>query len=505
VKPAKKFRLLVFTAGVFVPLRWFLWLYYRAAGLASAWAARFTHGAAALFIHRGWTRGDWSPSASDLDLFLALDERRPGAAKKWAARYSGLKKIFPMLGEWLSASGPELDFYLRFGDLRAPEFCATAKKLCGDANASPRYEISPDKLSLDIWNECYHAHARLCGLFFSPGESDALARYGAKKSLLDIQRYSACSAQSLVPAGRFETERKLPPDSSLKKLLSALDISSEGEPLLEPLLYSAATLEARATEFLANQTPRKSLKPSALIRASEHECQANDKFCAELSKLLGPQFLGAITDTLFESYFVFKLDDKEQAAHTLAAFKNIALRHPALDGSKIILGDNSMRLLSLSLKPEDFAACGCAETNSDTAVGVSGSGELAQHRRAYFLNALDGGWNMPAAEPLRKEAFARMLASWRYDAYQGAAGEQRGQRLLFYWLPKAAHFYLFYAKQLEISCYPAEPLLEELARALPETGPALKRILESGDSASGEYACAELVQSLNEKTLAALK
>ena len=491
--------------GDFFFFRQLLRLYYALAVFCCGLACRLSRGGAALFAHRGWTRGDWKPGASDLDLFLVMRGGGITASSSWAAKYGKLKKIFPMLGEWLAASEPELDIYLRHGDLRSAEFSATARKICGSADISPRYSPSPEKLRVDAWNECFHAHVRLCGLFFS-GQEEPLVCHGARKSLLDIERYRSADI-NCVPPSRGEAEAALPQNSRLRVMLSGLSSCLPHESMLEALVHSTLLLEREAGAILTLLKPEKASLDADFIKACEHECEANDKFCADLRNFFGAPFKGAVTDTMFESYFVFSWEFAQEAAESLTDFRRLACEHPALAGSKIVLGPHSMHLLSAGLKMGDAAACGCGQEGDASAVGISGEGFFAHHRRAYFLEALSGGWNIssPHAAELRRGAFAKMLVSWRFDAFQGAPGECFGERLLYYWLPRAAHFYLFYVKDVELSCYPAVPILEELAVQVPHQSELLRRLIEGRLSRHELQSCAELVHELNCETALVLK
>ncbi|NLO91065.1 MAG: hypothetical protein GX410_03600 [Elusimicrobia bacterium] len=483
--------------GRFFPFRQLFKAYYRAALAACAGNCRACGSSSALFAHRGWTRGDWTPGISDLDLFLVLPD---GAnAECWARAYARLKGRFPMLGEWLCAGRGELELYLRDGDLRAAEFSAYAEPLCGNADVKRRYAPGPAKLRVDSWNECFHAHARLCGIFFAADSGQG--GYGARKSLLDLHRYAACAegGSDVLPSSRREAEDAVL-GSGLGLLLAKTRLGRlSGGTALEAVVHSATILEREAGKALkgVGQAGAPAAKPE-LIRASEHECGANSRFCAELKSMLGPEFIGAVTDTLFESYFVFDFSNSAKAAESLRAFRVMAEKHPALAGAKIIVGRDSMRLLSACLRIEDPALCGFG--SGESSVIVSGdSPVLQQHRRAAFLEAC-GGWAVETGldGELRREAFAKMLISWRYDAYQGAAGEEKGLRLRHYWLPRAAHFHLFYAHGVKIPCYPAGPLFDALAKAVPEASAALR--------AEGGYrAVIGLIEKLNAASIAALK
>ena len=483
--------------GRFFPFRQLFLLYYRAALSACAACGRADGGVEALLAHRGWTRGDWTPGVSDLDLFVVLGPG--GQPVRWAAASAKLKKIFPVIGEWLCATRPELDLYSRHGDLRAAELAAFARPLCGRGGIGRGYRPGAAKLRVDAWNECFHAHARLCNIFFSrqPGEAGA---YGARKSLLDLERYGACAAAGpeVLPANRTDTERALfQGNSGLRGLLLEISSGPLGqETALAAVSYSASALERAATAALAELgAVRNSSRPEPTV-ASAHECGANARFGEELKARLGAAFRGAVTDTLFESYFVFDWGDSEKTSAALHHFRDLAAGHPALSGAKILLGPDSMRLLSACLRIEDPASCGFG--SGETAVGVSGrSLELQAHRRASFFEAC-GGWAVETGRDaeLRREAFAKMLISWRYDAYQGAAGEEKGRRLKYYWLPRAAHFYLFYVHGLKMPCYPAEPLLEAVGRVLPQSAPRMD---------APAAACAELVREMNAASIQALK
>ena len=500
-----KLRPAAFRLGDFFFFRRLLRLYYAAAVFSCGLACRVSRGCTALFAHRGWTRGDWKPGASDLDLFVVTSGGGTVSSRSWARRYGRLKKFFPMLGEWLSASEAELDLYLRHADLRSAEFSATARRVCGSVDIGHRYNPSSAKLRVDAWNECLHAHVRLCGLFFS-GHEGPLSCHGVRKSLLDIERYRVAEI-GRVPLSRGEAEAALPQSSRLRVMLAGLNSCLPQEFLLEALVHSSMLLERDAAAILPLLKPEKTAVNALFMEACAHEVEANDKFCAELRNFFGPVFKGAVTDSMFESYFVFSWEFAQEAAESLTDFRRLAAEHPALAGSKVVLGPDSMRLLSVSLKLGDGAACGCGQAGGRSAVGVAGDGFLSHHRRAYFMDALSGGWNICAGQSaeLRLGAFAKMLVCWRYDAFQGASGEFFGQRMIFYWLPRAAHFYLFYVKGKDISCYPAEPILEVLAAALPHREALLRRVLEGRLSRHELETCAELVHELNGEILAAVK
>lgn len=147
---------------------------YRGGTAACAASLARLPGVAGVILHRGLARGKPDAGVSDADLILLRRPLEPAEEPAWlgllASRWSGLRSVFPPLGDLWVAEPAELALYLRRGGLRAWEDPPHWRALAGTLPDRPAYAASAAKRSiLDPWTWAFVSFMDLSRRVWSPG------------------------------------------------------------------------------------------------------------------------------------------------------------------------------------------------------------------------------------------------------------------------------------------------------------------------------------------------
>ncbi|MFA7074874.1 MAG: hypothetical protein WC234_06795, partial [Endomicrobiaceae bacterium] len=156
-----------------------------------------------VYLRRGMLNNDWIPGSSDIDYLTVIKNSKLYAEIQHVfdihVRYKKIKKIFPFYGENLIMSESELDFYLKYGGIRANNL-SDAKLLDGRSNGSFKresYKHNEKKLKTDIISEVMNSYILFSNNYFC--DNNIVTDICFSKAAADILKYSEFFRNSAKP------------------------------------------------------------------------------------------------------------------------------------------------------------------------------------------------------------------------------------------------------------------------------------------------------------------
>lgn len=452
------------------------------------WAALDAN-AAALYAHRSWTRRDWDPGLSDVDLLVAARDLSGEAGRRWLerfwARFALLKGAFPFLGECLVAESAEFSDYARWGGFRARGFADQLVPLSGLAPQDVARPASA-KAALEPLGELAHSYTRLMSAALWRPEPSQAGRSAARNAALDIVRLGAAAVDG-GPSDLAPREAALAAEgaagAALRAPLDALaaaespraraELCAEGLSRLHhgALLALASWPEAGASSLRWAQAEAESSP------AGDVELRRRRGLAEEYARACGGALVAGCADDLYRTYLV--LDDGAANPQTLAGVFEGLSRLVTLRGEPstlpIVLTASAWRVwsrLAYLESPTRFLEPGGGPGDSLTRAGASlpGAWQYAWGRERLAP--------VPAPDALVfdlvRESLATLRCVWRYQA-SGASPLSSGY-VQHYLLGRTMGLRLLLERGVGASFFALEPLKALYVREFPVRAPELSRL-----------------------------
>ena len=453
--------------------------------------------ASALYAHRSWTRRDWDPGLSDVDLLVAARDLSGETGRRWLerfwSRYGLLKGAFPFLGECLVAEPAELSGYAQWGGFRAREFAEQLVPLHGRL---PRTQARPAsaKTALEPLGELAHAYTRLMASALWRPEPSQAGRSSARNAALDVIRLRAAGAEA-GPSDLAPRETALDAaDSELRISFEALAAAESPPARAQLCAESLSRLHDGAYRALASWPAAGKSSLRWVYAASESsplvavELRRRRGLVEEYARACEGALVAGCADDLYRTYLV--LDDAAVAPQSLARIFESLSRMIALRGEPatlpIVLTASSWKVwsrLAYLESPTRFLEPGAGSGDFLTSAGVPlpGAWQYAWGReRLSAVEAPDA-----LVLDLARESRATLRCVWRWQACEGSSlsrgyiqhyllGRAMGLRLLLGRGIGAPFFNLDLLRSLYVQEFPerAEELERLWRRLVLREGPA---------------------------------
>lgn len=448
--------------------------------------AKLDGNAAALYAHRSWTRRDWEPGLSDVDLLVAARDLSGEQGRRWLerfwARFALLKGGFPFLGECLVAEPAELDGYADWGGFRARGYAGQLTALTGRAPAVRARPESP-KAALEPLGELAHAYTRLMSTALWRPDAGQAGRSSARNAALDVARLSAASSGA-GPAELASREAALAAaggeGAAFRAPLEALAAAESPRARAELCAAGLARLHAGAARALAawpaaGASGLDVLQPAAETSpAAQVELRRRRGLAEEYARACGGALVAGCADDLYRACLV--LDDAAAAPETLAGVFEGISRLVALRGEPatlpLVLTVSAWKVwsrLAYLESPTRFLEPG------------AGAGDLLTRAGGPAPGAWQYSWGRERLAPvetpdglvldLARESLAALRCGWRWQASE--ASPLSRDYVQHYLLGRVMGLRLLSERGVAASFFALDPLKERYAREFPERAPAL--------------------------------
>ncbi|MEQ1918796.1 MAG: right-handed parallel beta-helix repeat-containing protein, partial [Elusimicrobiota bacterium] len=441
---------------------------------------------AALYAHRSWTRRDWDPGLSDVDLIVAARDLSGEAGRRWLERFWNgflwLKRGFPFLSECLVVEPVELDGYAQWGGFRSRGFVDQLAPLNGALPLTGARPASP-KAALEPVGEMAHAYTRLMSSALWRPEPSRAGRSSARNAALDVLRLSAANAEA-GPAGLMAREAALAASgAALRAPLATLAAAESARARAEICAAGLMGLHDGASRLLAAwPAPGESnLRWADAVAESspggDIELRRRRGLAEEYARACGGALVAGCADDVYRTCLV--LDDAAASPQTLSGVFEGLSRLISLRGEPatlpIVLTASAWKIwsrLAYLESPARFLEPG------------GGPGDFLIRAGAPLPGAWQYAWGRehltPAPAPdalvldLARESLATLRCVWRYQS--SAASPLSKGYIQHYLLGRTMGLRLLLERGVGSSFFALEPLRALYAREFPERVAPLERL-----------------------------
>ena len=453
-----------------------------------AWAA-LDGNTAALYAHRSWTRRDWDPGLSDVDLLLAARDLSGDGGRRWLerfwARFALLKGAFPFMGECLVAEREEFDGYALWGGFRARGFADSLSPLRGRP-PSPRVRPASPKAALEPLGELAHAYTRLMSSALWRPEPSQAGRAAARNAALDVLRIASADARrgpselapreaALAAAGSSGSTWRAP----LEALAAAESPRARAELCAAGLssLHEAAASALVSWPAAGDSALSRILCAAECSPAGDVELQRRRSLAEEYARACGGALVAGCADDVYRTCLV--LDDGAASMEALAGVFEGLSRLLALRGEPATLP-----LVLTASAWKVWSRLAYLESPARFLEPGAGSGDFLVRAGAAAPGAWQYAWGRERLTPvpapddlvldLARESLAALRCGWRWQASE-ASPLSRGY-VQHYLLGRVMGLRLLLERGVAASFFALEPLRARYAREFPERAPALESL-----------------------------